>query len=239
MREISAWLVFAIFAALLTAAGAASGFAPSAPTNITVSSVAAPEPSVGYVMNNSGGTITTLVINATTQNYRWKGFVGNITGEFALMDSSMSSIYSWPIDSVMGEVYATRSPGAVDWSNIACSGSLMVEAEQADLNVTNSSVDSIINTFDTYLHDSFYVGPKLIGANSCRATALNVNNSRQSTYFQEVLLTDGENLVYGSLLENRIAGFNNQSYDFQMIVAENALPGEQANTEYYFYVELI
>ena len=54
-----------------------------------------------------------------------------------------------------------------------------------------------------------------------------------------MLLDDGVSVVYTSILENSTYGFNNQTYDFQMIVAENALEGNQPNTAYYFFVELI
>ena len=217
----------------------AHAFEPSAPTSIVNVSTESPTPTAGYLLNNSGGTISTLNINATTQNYRWKGYVGNISGELALLDSSLSSLLSWDVTSSTGEVYATRYSSTVDWDNIACASDAIIATEQTALNITDSNVDSINKTFDTATHDEFYAGITQVSSNSCPAIALNVNNTKQSTDFQEILLTDGSNLVYTSLLENSTYGFDNQTYDFQMVVAENALEGSQPNTPYYFYVELI
>ncbi len=212
---------------------------PIAPTGIANVSIEAPVQAEGYVLNTSGGTITNADINATTQNFRWKGFVGNISGKMALMDGSFSALFSWDIVTVSGEIYATRSPSVIDWSTIACADNSMIETEQTALNITTSKEDSINNTFSASTHSQFYVGSVKMSANTCRAITLNVNNTKQSTDFQEVLLKDSSSIVYASLLENSTYGFNNQSYDFQMIVAENALEGAQSNTAYYFYVELV
>jgi hypothetical protein len=217
----------------------AYAFEPSAPNDIVNVSTESPTPAAGYMLNNSGGIITTLNINATTQNYRWKGFVGNISGQLALLDSSLSSLYSWDFTTITGEIYATRNSSIVDWDSIACASGPIISAEQTALNITTSSIDSINNTFNGATHDEFYSGMTQISSDSCPATALNVNNTEQSTDFQEILLTDGSSLIYSSVLENSTYGFDNQTYDFQMIVAENALEGSQPNTPYYFYVELI
>ncbi|MEM3690377.1 MAG: hypothetical protein QXZ40_01445, partial [Candidatus Micrarchaeia archaeon] len=60
----------------------------------------------------------------------------------------------------------------------------------------------------------------------------------QSTYFQEVLLHDQASaFIYATLLSIGQTGYNNQHFDFQMIVPEDEItPG---NTQYYLYVELI
>ena len=213
-------------------------FAPTAP-DIINSTERSINPEAGWMLNNSGGTITTLNLNATTQNYRWKGFVGNINGEFALMDSSSSSLYDWDVTTISGEIYATRNNSIINWADVSCATDSIVEDEQDNLSISTSNFDSINNTFNQQAHDEFYVGYVKITQDSCKTTALNVNNTEQTEYFQELLLTDGNNLIYASLLEDSQYGFDNQTYDFQMIVAENAALGQQPNEAYYFYVELI
>ncbi len=232
-RELIALLL------ILVAAVSVNAVQPRAPVSITNMSTESPQPAPGYLLNTSGGTITTININATTQNPRWKGFVGNIDGEFALMDSSLNSLFSWDINSVTGELYATRNSSTIGWDNIACASDTLITAEQNSLNITSTNPDSIQNTFSSSTHNGFYVGAVQVTANSCRTISLNVNNAQQASDFQELLLADGSSLIYTSLLENSTYGYNNQYYDFQMIVAENALEGNQPNTPYYFYVELI
>jgi hypothetical protein len=212
---------------------------PSAPNAINNVSTEAPNPQTGGILNSSGGTISVVNITATTQNPRWKGFVGNISGTFALQDSSGSSLYSWEITSVTGELYALRNSAIPSWEEIRCANASTINTEESALNHQAINIDSISNTFDATNHNAFYVGTVPINANSCPTTALNVNNSEQTANFQEILLTDGDDLIYTGLIEDAAFGYNEQRYDFQMILAENAAEGEQQNEAYYFYVELI
>lgn len=215
------------------------GQIPSAPTNLTVLSNESPEPAAGFMLNGSGGAIYNLDINATTQNYRWKGYVGNISGTLALQDGSGNSLFDWGVTDVTGEVYATRNDSTLLWEDIGCVTEGIIAKEQERLSIINADVDSINKTFAETVHREFYVGITQIQQDSCRSVSLNVNSTQQSEAFQEILLTDGNSLVYASLLENGTHGYNNQTYDFQMILAENAAEGPQPSTAYYFYVELI
>ena len=223
----------------LLAAIAASAIEPSAPTGISVVRNESPNPTVGGLLNTSGGTIATVSLNVTTQNYRWKGYVGNITGTLALQDSSLSSLFSWDIVTTTGEIYATRNSSLPDWESIDCVTDGILSTEEDALNITTTEVDSINQTFGLYLHDAFYIGSIAMDQDSCRSVALNVNGTIQASDFQEVLLTDGVILIYAALIENTTYGFDQNLYDFQVILPENALLGGEESTAYYFYVELV
>ena len=100
--------------------------------------------------------------------------------------------------------------------------------------------DSLNRTFNMTTHKSFYAGTNQIAASSCPSVALYINDTVQTpaedATFQEVLLMDSsESMVYVSILEDEIYGFDYQPYDFQMIVAENEFDGP---TTYYFWAEL-
>jgi hypothetical protein len=59
--------------------------------------------------------------------------------------------------------------------------------------------------------------------------------------FQEVLLYERmqKRPIFTSILnETGQIGFNNETWDFQMIVADDGHNGDTATTTYYFYVEL-
>ncbi len=229
----------ALILAVIALSVVVSSYTPNAPDNITVVRNDSAAITTGYVLNTSGGTISEINITATTQNQRWKGYVGNVSGELALLDSSSNSLFTWSLETITGELYATRNSSTLNWADVACADAGIITEEESALSITAANEDSISNTFAGSTHESFYAGSKQINQDQCPAIALNVNNSGQSTYFQEVLLTDNSNLIYVSLLENATYGFNNQTYDFQMIVAENAQQGEVPNTAYYFYIELI
>ena len=88
----------------------------------------------------------------------------------------------------------------------------------------------------------FLVGGNTIGQDSCNSTVTYMNNTRQvpttSSPFQEVLLQDNASqyLIYMASIDYQTQGYDNSSYDFQMIVAESDV--KASPTPYYFYVEL-
>lgn len=232
------FLVLAFVSIMLAVQANADFPQPTQPDSMTNVSTQSPTPTGGYALNTTGGTITTLNINATTQNPHWKAYVGNISGELALQDASGNSVYDWNITSMEGEIYATRKSTVVDWDSIACADLANIQSEETALNMTSSSEDSIVNTFNEKNHTAFYAGLTSVAANSCNSTNLYVN-SEASSDFEELLLYDGSYVVYAALLEDSITGFDGTEYDFQMILPDSGLEGSQTPETYYFYVELI
>jgi hypothetical protein len=204
-------------------------------TNVSTQS---PSAAGGYALNTSGGTITWLNINATTQNPHWKAYVGNISGKLALQDAGSNAIYDWNVTSMEGEIYATRKSTVVDWESIVCANLTHMQSEETALNMTSSNEDSIVNTFNNKNHSGFYAGLTQVQADACNSTNLYVN-SQGSSDFEEVLLYDGSYMIYTALVEDSITGFDGTEYDFQMIVPDSGLEGSQTPTTYYFYIELI
>ena len=192
-------------------------------------------------ITTAGGSFTTLILNATTQTLRWKAYVGNVSGKLALDDANGKSIFDWRVASVTGEVYTTRN-STIDWSSIQCANSTTINNEDLSMNMSLSSPDTINKTFNVSIHKSFYVGTILMQNSTCRSIATYVNDTAQasleSASFQEMLLQDGYNrMVYATLINQNTTGYNNQKYDFQMIVAENEW--QTTPTTYYLYVELV
>ncbi|KYK27383.1 hypothetical protein AYK26_03935 [Euryarchaeota archaeon SM23-78] len=187
----------------------------------------------------AGGSFTTLVLNVTSQTSKWKAYVGNVTGKITLDNSYNYTIYDWAITIVQGEVYVSRND-SVSFSSLACANDGNISAEETTLNINSSTDDSISNTFDQQVHKSFVIGGTgTISNSSCYAIATYVNDSAQpadeSATFQEILLSDGLNLVFTTLLENNEPGFDVGTYDFQFIVPDD--PGDTSIT-YYFWAEL-
>jgi len=222
---------------------------------IVFASVAEAEPSGVSITSNStnygrtsspgnrtdpGGSITTMVLDAVQQNTQWKAYIGNISGSLKLDDSSGSTIFEWALENaaITGEIYASRS-NSVTWGSTACSTLGTITGEQTALSINASASDSIQNTFNMSVHPGFVVAGLSIGANSCSyATSTYVNSARQaqaSADFPIILLHDATNLIYTTILNSDTVGYNGQTYDFQMIVAD--IPTTAATT-YYFYAEL-
>jgi hypothetical protein len=192
-------------------------------------------------ITTAGGSFTTLFINATTQTPRWKAYVGNVTGKLVLDDAVSSSIFDWTLTSVTGEVYATRNT-SIDWYSIVCADPSSMGIEEGLLNMTTTNADSINNTFKNSIHKKFYVGTRYIANSTCPAIATYVNDTAQTisenASFQEIMLKDAQSrVVYATLINQNTTGFNNQKYDFQMIIPENEF--QASPSTYYLYVELI
>jgi hypothetical protein len=125
----------------------------------------------------------------------------------------------------------------VDWAELECAHNNDVASEDSTINKNPEDVDSINNTFSNTTHREFYSGGIHFAADACDfTTATYVTSQVQYDSFQEVVLYDGGYIVYASLLENSIQGYNSGKYDFQMILAED--DETSVNTAYYFYVEL-
>ena len=189
---------------------------------------------------DSGGTITTMVLDVIQQNPRWKAYVGNLTGVLTLDDASGQSIFRWELEDedVTGNVFITRS-NDVDWSGIGCSLEADILNEDSALGFTSSWADSINRTFSETTHPTIPIGASSIPANTCRSTSTFVNNAPQaqaSADFPLVLLSSGSDLVYVTPLNKGADSYNTgRSVDFQSIVPDQEGAG---TTTYYFYAEI-
>lgn len=197
------------------------------------------------VWDIAGGNISVFNLTATIQNTRWKGFVGNLTGSFTLDDATGSTLFDWTLSSITGRIYTTRNSSDVNWSGVTCSNFTYLEQENTWLS-HNSTSDNISATFNVNLsnvdHDPFDVGPVSISADSCPTLSTYVNNQSQAQgadVFEEIALRDNLNkTIYVTILESDVAGYNGNTYDFQMIVPENGSASWESSIPYYIYVEL-
>jgi|SRR3989344_1324356 len=232
-------LALAIFVFLLASAVLVYA-APSGPI-VTLISNETKSAAPATKINTTGGSITIMRLNATTQNPRWKAYVGNVTGTLTLDDANDNSIFQWSLTAVTGEVYATRASGNINWSGVNCSNSTHLGLEDVAMNQTNFD-DNISRTFNSISHSGFFVGTREILQNTCRSIHT-LNSSREQSRFEEVALYDGTNttngnIIYSAPLQQDAPSFDNSTYDFQMIVPENGLATWTSSTAYYFYVEL-
>lgn len=210
---------------------------PTGPSAINVTANETKSTTPGQMVNISGGIISKINITASVQNPHWKAFVGWIDGKFTLDDSSGSTIYDWTLSTVGGEVYATRASGTANWGTISCADAGEITAE--DLALDHTGEDNITSTFTPSSNlQTFVVAGTTISAGTCSSTSTYVNNVTQSGVFEEVILHDGSNIIFTTILEEDEQGYDGSTYDFQMIVPENANETWSSSTAYYLYVEL-
>lgn len=219
-----------------------SGFVNADPAGATInsnSSASTPVYAPGS-LTNPGGSINTVVFDVVQQNDKWKAYIGNITGSLTLDDGNGFTIFQWAMAAgdITGEVYAARS-NSVDWSIINCSNVTTVENEDSAIGFTGASIDNINRTFNESIHNTIVSAGRTIPANSCRATATYVNDTKQdqsTADFQEILFASGTDLVYVAPINQGTGGYrDNVTVDFQLLVADDV---SQVVTTYYFYVEI-
>jgi hypothetical protein len=194
-----------------------------------------------------GGRIITISLSAAQQDSAWKGYVGNVSGSLVLKNSGGYSIYEWVLNTstISGNIFVSRS-NSVTWANIRCANSTIVESEDTFFGFTTATADNINKTFNYTAHKSMTVSQVgTIANDTCPSMATYINGSRQTqnsaALFQELLLYDQTNLVYGTFVDKASWSYNNNAtaptvYDFQLIVAENRTT--LTGTTYYFYADI-
>jgi len=182
------------------------------------------------------GNVTELSIFGYSLTQSWQGYFGNVSGTIMLADSNDNVMYNWSLASPNGEIYATNSSN-VDWSGIQCydEANNMTFFESM-FGIEPNDADGINETFNLNNHPEFVTNSILFAAGTCDNTKLFDSNGIGT--FDEVLLTDGSNLIFTSLLLEDANGFDNVPHDFEMIVLEDGHGTDIATTTYYFWVEL-
>jgi hypothetical protein len=182
------------------------------------------------------GNITGLVLNGNSITSAWQGYFGNVTGVIQLADASDNIMYNWSLASPEGEVYASTS-GAVAWTGIACFDlATNGAALETDYGIGADDVDGVDETFSLNNHAEFFTNNIQFTAGQCSNTK--VYGAGGAAIFDEVLMTDGTNTIFTSILDDNTAGFDAATHDFEMLVLEDGHGTNTATTTYSFYVEL-
>ncbi|NCN86654.1 hypothetical protein GW932_02380 [archaeon] len=187
------------------------------------------------------GNVTELNIFGVSVTQTWQGYFGNVSGTLQLADSSDNIMYNWSLADPEGEVYASRL-SSVNWENIQCfnwseNGTWL----ESDFGISPGDVDGVNETFSyDNLHDLFFTNQHQFNEGECMSTYIYDNSSSSvDNHFEEVLLWDGTDVVFTSLLEEQsVNGFDGKDHDFEMLVLEDGHETDVDVTTYYFYVEL-
>ncbi len=209
-----------------------SAVSPSGATLNPGSSETAPADAPESI-NAIAGNVTELNIFGYSTTQAWQGYFGNVTGAIKLADSSDNVMYNWSLTSPEGEVYASTS-NSITWTSIACMGD--TSALESSFNIASDDVDGINETFNRKDHAEFYTNNIHFAAGTCNNTKVYDNTG--TGVFDEVLLTDGSNVVFASLLQEDVLGFDSKTHDFEMLVLEDGHNTDTSVTPYYFWVEL-
>ena len=209
------------------------------------------------------GNVTELSIFGYSLTQSWQGYFGNVSGTIMLADSNDNVMYNWSLASPEGEIYASTN-NSIAWNYVQCFN-FDADGTYADdtLNAGGTSmygtnlsilesmfgidwddVDGVNETF-TLLgaggHNTFYTNNLEFSEEECRSTQVFSNAGQgEDNKFEEVLLYEPttRSVIFASLLNEDVLGFDNNPHDFEMLVLENGHLTDTSTTTYYFWVEL-
>ena len=263
-KFLKSTFVFAgfVFAMILLVSVFVQGVVPSGASVNQIQNSTAPNDPAG-AQQAVAGNVTEVNLNGYSSTQSWQGYYGNVTGTIQLSDGGNNVLYNWSDTNPKGEIYSSTISN-VDWTNIQCFNFTAKGTFESDvsnrggtsqygLNLTQlqdnfsipyDAVDSVNKTFNlngSGNHATFYTNNFEFSDGTCQSTRLYTNLGQGvSGKFEEVLLYDptSRGVVYTSLLNQDILGFDNRSHDFEMIVPEDGHGTDTATTTYYFYMEL-
>jgi hypothetical protein len=212
------------------------------------------------------GNVTFFDIYGVSTTQTWQGYYGNVTGTIQLADANDKAMYNWSLASPEGEIYASTN-ATISWSNVQClnftangqgqdesglGGTVNMNGTnlstlESMFNIQPDDVDGVSETF-TLLHggigehDRFFTASNEFSEGECISTRVfSSAGTGESDKFEEVLLYEPvtASVIFTSLLEEQtVAGFDNSSYDFEMLVLEDGHGTDVDTTSYFFFVEL-
>ena len=198
------------------------------------------------------GNVSQINLTAISTTKAWQGYFGEITGVLTLEDSDGYVFYNWSTNEPKGEIYAAIN-NSINWSEVTCfehngsEGNFDVDDAEDWFGIEADDEDGINETFPDNNNIAFSVGTINISLNTCPATnAYDVNGVATDGQFENVLLTDNDVLIFTTIIENNeadnstdILGFDGNTHDFELLVAEDGHDGNEDNTTtYYFWAEI-
>ena len=251
-----------IFVLLIISSFIAVSALPSGAQTTFVNSTRAPADAAQSAQAQAGN-VTELNIFGYSITQSWQGYFGNVTGTIQLADGGDNVFYNWSLASPQGEIYASTND-SIDWNYVQClnfsaTGTYADDTAQAGatslygtnvtqlesaFNINFDDVDGVNETFTLIgpgTHDIFYSNSLEFSEGECQNTRVFSNaGAGESNKFEEALLYEPttRSVIFTSILDENILGFDNRSHDFEMLVLEDGHGTDTSTTTYYFYVEL-
>ena len=224
---------------------------PEGPATLDVVNTSRRSPAGAATVQAQAGNVTQLSIIGNTVTQTWQAYYGNVSGTITLDNAQNNTIYDWDLASPEGEIYASEDTIDFTYGNVFCYDFNQSDIGNSDFNtlaeyeallgLETDDADGIDETFtESTSYDTFYVGSYYVNQTCPTTQMYDQNEQKDPNKFQEVLLYDNSSnkLVYTAIIEQDAQGFDDQYWDFEMIVGENGHDGDTTTTTYYFYVEL-
>jgi hypothetical protein len=212
-------------------------------TELTVTGFSITQSWQGYFGNVTG--VITLNDNSDNVMYNWS--VASPQGEiYASTNNSILWGYIQCFNLTATGTYASDVNNNGSTSQFGTNMTIL----ENEFGIIYDDNDGLNETFnyngtqpqgESLIHNLFYTDNLLFTPGECVATHLFDNtNSSADNNFQEVLLYEPSthSVVFTTLLNEDVRGFDHNQHDFQMLVLENGHGTNTATSTYYFWVEL-
>ncbi|MEM4625699.1 MAG: hypothetical protein QXJ28_02980 [Candidatus Pacearchaeota archaeon] len=209
------------------------------------------------------GNVTELTIFGYSTTQSWQGYYGNVSGVIELSNNAGKVMYNWSLASPSGEIYASTNQ-TLQWVNVQCfnytatgtydnevgNGGKMnlygtnlsqIESLFGISSIDVDGVDETFNLIGASGHRAFISAANEFSQGECWSTRIFDSTGQQSSgNFENVLLYEpvSGSIVFASLLNKDLEGFDGATHDFEMLVLERGRDGNLDTTRYYFFVEL-
>jgi hypothetical protein len=209
------------------------------------------------------GNVSEINLDALTTTQAWQGYYGNVTGTIVLADNSNYQMYNWSVASPRGQVYASTN-SSIPWATVQCFnftatgadsavGEVAGDTNQKGMNLTqlqaifnistrdDDSIDKTFNRTGAGAHTNFYTANLQFNSSECQTTSVYDSTGTNVTgHFEEVIQYEPttNSVIWTSLLNEDLLGFDQRTHDFEMLVPENGHGTDTSTTTYYFYLEI-
>jgi hypothetical protein len=189
----------------------------------------------GTAHGTQPGNVTYMDISGASVSNHWAGFYGNVSGNLTLQDANGYVFYDWEgLNTAFGEVLASNV-SSVTWSTINCTNASQVSAINSFINTTGFDKDTVELTYSSNTHPSFTLAGVNIPANSCNSTNAYSGGEKNSSLFNQVILSNDQDVpIYVALINSSSTGYRGNLVDFQLLTGVR----NSGTTTLYFFIEL-
>ena len=223
MNKLARWIaVIAITLAFLIPQGLANGVIVNVGTPTTNNYV--------YSVNTTilGGAYKNINATAETQTLAWQALFGNLSTNISLENNGGSVMYKW-MDATGGTILVSNNSN-VDFSNLSAQNDCTI-----DESITGTGSDRMNLTFTPSNNTEFVIAGTTITAGTACTLHTYINSAKQTNYFEEIILQDGQSTIYATRVDNNTTGYDGQTRDYQIIVPDYQ---NSETMTYYIYMEI-
>ncbi len=190
-------------------------------------------------VTTEGGNITEVNVSLTSLTDKWADFFGNVSGSLRLTDSSNTHyVYDWSWTVTSGGEVCVANASTFDWASAQAASGTEIDTAWG---FTGTDADSGANTYTGSSCVLNFTQADVSGAASVDLS----DNSGLSTFTDCVIKDQGtinsgdtNHMAFCTQINSSGKNYNNESYQYEIMVPTPEATGSAGFMTYYFYAEL-